>query len=219
MTSRFDELLPFYVNGTLPDSDRAWVEDYLREHPSAGAQLRWYESLQTKLREDVPPVSSEVGLERALQRIHREGPAPQRARRPAAPGLGERLREWFAMLTPQAALRPALAAALAVVVVQSGFLFHLAGENESEGSQLRALKATVVDKGPYLKVSFKPDARETDIRLLLVEVNGSLAGGPGQLGDYYLRVPESQLAASGDKLKASTIVDSVAVVDALPARP
>ena len=33
MKSRFDELLPFYVNGTLDDTDRAWVDDYLREHP------------------------------------------------------------------------------------------------------------------------------------------------------------------------------------------
>ena len=76
-----------------------------------------------------------------------------------------------------------------------------------------------IDKGPYLKVNFKSDAREADIRLLLVEVNGSLAAGPGQLGDYYVRVPAPQLAAVTEKLKASGIVDGVALVDALPARP
>jgi len=55
--------------------------------------------------------------------------------------------------------------------------------------------------------------------MLLVEVNGSLAGGPGQLGDYYLRVPESRFADSERKLKQSTIVEQVAIVDALPAKP
>ena len=218
MKSKFDELLPFYVNGTLNEADRAWVDEYLREHPAASAELRWYESLQTKLREDLPPVSSEVGLERAMQRIHAERPAP--VRRAAGPSSMDRLREFFASITPQPLLRPALVGALAVVAVQAGIIFHIAGVNDDESSELRALKATsVIDKGPYLKVNFKPDAREADIRLLLVEVHGSLAAGPGQLGDYYLRVPAAQLAASGDKLKASSIVEQVAVVDALPAKP
>jgi anti-sigma factor RsiW len=47
---RFDELLPFYANGTLSPADREWVETYLREHPSAQAELQWYESLRTHLR-------------------------------------------------------------------------------------------------------------------------------------------------------------------------
>ena len=61
----------------------------------------------------------------------------------------------------------------------------------------------MVEPGPYLKVNFKADAREADIRMLLVEVNGSLAGGPGQLGDWYVRIPEARIAAATDKLKAS----------------
>ena len=54
--------------------------------------------------------------------------------------------------------------------------------------------------------------------MLLVEVQGSLAAGPGQLGDYYVRVPAKQVDAIADKLKTSPIVDGVAIVDALPAR-
>jgi anti-sigma factor RsiW len=83
MKTRFDELLPFYVNGTLSDADRSWVDSYLREHPQAGAELNWCQNVQTRLREDLPPVSSEVGLERALRRIRSEGPAPQAARQAA----------------------------------------------------------------------------------------------------------------------------------------
>ena len=37
MKARFDELLPFYANGTLSAADRAWVDDYLHAHPSASA--------------------------------------------------------------------------------------------------------------------------------------------------------------------------------------
>jgi hypothetical protein len=218
MKPRFDELLPFYVNGTLSAADRTWVEGYLNEHPTARAELQWYESLQTRLHEDVPAVSSEIGMERALRRIRAENPAAQRSRRPATPSPLERLRDWLSSIVPQPVLRPAFAGAMAVVAVQTVLIATLVVERD-DTSEIRALRASaVVEKGPYLKVNFKADARETDIRMLLVEVHGSLAGGPGQLGDYYIRVPEPQLPASSDKMAASAIVDSVSVVDALPAR-
>jgi|GraSoiStandDraft_15_1057317.scaffolds.fasta_scaffold34464_2 hypothetical protein len=219
MKARFDELLPFYVNGSLSDDDRAWVDGYLREHPAAAAELNWYQSLQTQLREDVPAVSSEVGLERALKRIRTEGPAPQRSRRAAGPSLVDRISDWLAAVLPQPVLRPAFAGAVAVVALQAVVIVHLMGQRDDDVSEIRALQASVVDKGPYLKVNFKADAREADIRMLLVEGNGSLAAGPGQLGDYYVRVPTGQVMAFADKLKASGIVDGVAVVDGLPARP
>jgi hypothetical protein len=219
-TTRFDELLPFYVNGTLAEADRAWVDDYLRDHPHARAELHWTRSLQTRLHEDVPAVSSEVGMARALARIHTDGPQPQRARRAAEPTLFERFSAWMSSVVPQPVLRPAFAGAIAVVALQAVAIVHLLGEREDDASQIRAMQgAAVADKGPYLKLNFKPDAREADIRLLLVEVNGNLAAGPGQLGDYYVRVPANQVAAVTEKAKASGIVDGVAVVDALPARP
>jgi hypothetical protein len=221
MKARFDELLPFYVNGTLADADRGWVEDYLREHPQARAEAQWYESLQGRLREDVPAVSSEVGLERALGRIRREGPTPATARRPAAPSLLERLRERLGALLPRpAVLRPVFVGALAVVVVQAIVIGSLLGQREDESSELRALRGSVLEsnRGPFLKVSFRPDAREADIRMLLVEVGGSLAAGPGQLGDWYVRVAPDKANALAERLGASPIVEAVAVVDALPPR-
>lgn len=219
-TTRFDELLPFYVNGTLDSADRDWVESYLREHPQAAGELERCRTLQTRIRADVPAVSSEVGLERAMARIRREGPAPQAARRAATPSLMERLGDWFSTLVPQPVLKPAFAAALAVVAVQGVMIVQMAGEADDDASLIRSAPPTVaVEQGPYLKVNFKGDAREAEIRLLLVEVNGSLAAGPGQLGDYYVRIPAAQADAVAGKLKASAIVDAVAVVDALPPRP
>lgn len=218
MKARFDELLPFYVNGTLSQADREWVEGYLREHPKASAELQWYESLQTRLREDVPAVSSEVGLERTLQRIRAESPQGRAARPPLKGSLFARARGWLATLVPQPVLRPAFAGALVVVAVQGLVIANLVAERD-ESTELRAVRPSVIDKGPFLKVNFKPDAREADIRLLLVEVRGSLAGGPGQLGDWFVRVPEEQVASVTATMKASAIVEAVAVVDALPVRP
>jgi hypothetical protein len=215
-TARFDELLPFYVNGTLSEADRGWMDEYMRENPTAQAELRWCSSLRTRLVEDVPAVSSEVGLERALRRIRTEGPVPQMARKVRGPGLFERVRDWLAAAVPQPMLKPALAAALALVAVQGAVIGYYVERDDA--SEIRAMKPAVVEHGPYLKVNFKPDAREADIRMLLNEVNSSLAAGPGQLGDYYLRVPEAQIATVSHRLEGSAIVDAVAVVDALPPR-
>ena len=219
MDTRIDDLLPFYVNGTLSEADRTLVEDYLREHPAAQGQLRWYESLQKRLHEDAPPVSSEVGLERALHRIRTEGPAPQGVRKAVQPSLVERVRDWFAAAIPQPVLRPALAGALAVVAVQAVVIGNLASDAEDAASELRAIQATsVTEKGPYLKLNFKPDAREADIRLLLVEVHGSLAAGPGQLGDYYVRVPAGKETESLARVRTSPLVQSAELVPGVPPR-
>jgi hypothetical protein len=218
MKTRFDELLPFYVNDTLDETDRAWVDAYLSEHPKSAAELQWYRSLQDTMKRDAPAVSAEVGLDRVMARI-RADRAPARApAQPTAPSFGERVRGWLAALAPQPLLRPALAGALAVVVVQGIVIANLAGKGD-DASEIRAIPPAAVVRGPFLKVNFKADAREADIRMLLVEIDGSLAGGPGQLGDWYVRIPEARINAAADTLKASTIVDGVARVDALPVRP
>jgi hypothetical protein len=217
MKSRFDELLPFYVNGTLEPTDREWVDAYLREHPKSAAELQWYRSLQDTMQRDAPAVSAEVGLDKVMARIRAER-APARApAQPAQPSLGERMRGWLAALSPQPLLRPALGAALAVVVVQGIVIANLA--NKDETSEIRTAQTSpIVDPGPFLKVNFKSDAKEADIRMLLVEIDGSLAGGPGQLGDWYVRIPEARISAAATAVKASPIVDGVARVDALPER-
>jgi hypothetical protein len=222
MKARFDELLPFYVNGTLDAEARAFVDAWLREHPEAASELHWLESLQARVREQESAASNEVGLERALARIRRDGPAP-RVAAPAAPvargSAWERLRDALTRLVPQPMLAPALVGALALVVVQAGLIGALVGER-GEWSDWRALRgAAPAERGPWLKINFKPDAREADIRLLLVEVHASLAAGPGQLGDWFVRVEPSRLDAAKAHLEASAIVDAVAIVDALPAPP
>ena len=123
MKPRFDELLPFYVNGTLGTADRAWVESYLREHPQAGDELRWLRSVQTTVQAEAVPAASEVGLERALQRIRAE-------RKPTAPSTPQGLLGWFARLLSPPVLKPMLAGAMAVVALQTVVISSLLTERE-----------------------------------------------------------------------------------------
>lgn len=216
MKSRFDELLPFYVNGTLGAEERTWIESYLREHPPAENELRWLRAVQAMTQEEAVAASSEVGLERALQRIRAERPTPS----PALPASWvARLRDWLSRLVPQPMLKPALAGALAVIALQAVIIATMVDERDDTSLIRTVPPIGVAEQAAFVKVNFRPDATEADIRMLLIDAQANIASGPGQLGDYYVRVPAWQVDAVTAMLGASAIVEGVAVVDALPAWP
>jgi hypothetical protein len=200
---RFAELLPWYVNGSLDASDRAWVDDYLAKHPEARSELTWFRSLQSRIQETVPAVPATIGLARAMHLIQGDRPT---------------LVERFSSVLSLFSLRPALALGmLAVIVVQGGVIASMMLQaHDQAAEEMRALNAKTVEEGPLVKINFAPDARESDIRMLLVSIQGTLAGGPGQLGDYYVRVPPGKEAEAAAKLKERSIVQAVELAPGLP---
>lgn len=224
MNARFRELLPWYVNGSLSEADRQWVDDFLREHPQARAELLWHESLRDEIGANAPKVPETIGLARTLRLIDAERPTPY-----------QRLLRWLGRLGVMApkmddaddkgsndrgfALRPAVAFALmAVVVLQFGVIggYFIRGDDITD---FRSGKGQPVLDGPLLKVSFTREAKESDIRFALIAVQGQLVGGPGQLGDYYVRVAKGTEAAAQATLMKQAGVASAEPVPGLPARP
>lgn len=204
MKQRFDELLPWYANGTLSDEDRAWVDRYLDEHPESRAELEWYRSLSQRLHDAAPAVPETIGLARAMTLIRGDRPT-----------WSERVSAFFAGF----GLRPATAfAGLAIFAVQSGVILNLVSAAREDASEIRALRASTVEDGPMLKLNFAPDAQEAQIRHLLMSVQGHLAGGPGQLGDYFVVVPRGQEEAIAARLKSNPIVSAVTLAPGLPPR-
>lgn len=205
MNLRFQELLPFYVNGTLQGEERDWMERELAQHADARAELDAVRALHSQVRQSLPEVPDTIGLDQVMGRIRAD-----------QPGVLERLAAWLGF---SGGLRPATAfAGLAIIAVQAGVIVSLVagGGDDDAGAGLRATKATAVHEGPLLKVNFAPDAKEAQIRHLLVSVQGRLAGGPGQLGDYYIAVPAGREAALADELRRSPIVQGVSLAPGLP---
>ena len=201
---RFEELLPWYANGSLGAEDRAWVDAYLERHPEARSELDWYQSLQSRVRENTPAVPATIGLARAMRLIRGDRPT-----------MAERIGAFFGNF----AMRPSYAmTALALVVVQSGVILNLLGSAREDAQEIRALHGIRVNEGPMLKISFAPDAKEADIRLLVVQVQGELAGGPGQLGDYYLRGPAGSEAAALARVQSVPIVQAASLAPGVPPR-
>ncbi len=158
MNERFEELLPWYANGTLGAQDKAWVDAYLEQHPEARSELDWYRSLQARVQENAPAVPATIGLARAMRLIQGDRPS-----------FAERIGAFFGNF----GLRPSYAmAALAVFAIQGGVIMTLLGDAQEDANEIRALSAVRVKEGPMLKLSFAPDAKESDIRMLLVQVQG-----------------------------------------------
>jgi hypothetical protein len=205
MRDRFDELLPWYVNGSISAEDRAFVDRYLAEHPEAAAELDWHRSLVTRMQETAPAVPETLGLAKAMTLIRGDRPT-----------IAERVSGFFSSVI---GMRPAMAlAGVAIFAVQGGVILNLMSSARDDASELRSLRATVTEDRPVLKLNFAPDAREAEIRHLLVSVQGRLAAGPGQLGDYYVIVPAGREAAVAEELKANKIVQAVSVEPGLPPR-
>ena len=204
MSDRFNELLPWYVNGTLPDADRAWVEQYLAENPQAREELEGLLSLQTQLRQDAPAVRPAIGLSRTLHLIRGDRPT-----------LAERFTGFLASL----GMRPSLAlAGVALIGLQGGVIQDLL-QGGDEPAEVRTLGPAQGGASPLLKVHFAVGAREVDVRLALVGVQGNVAAGPDPQGDYFIRVPAGMEAQSVEQLKGSAWVSSVTLAALLPVRP
>jgi len=213
MKRQFDELLPWFLNGTLAKHERDWVEDYLRKHPEADKELRLGQVLRNSVREQAPEVSPEIGLDKLLHRI-REERAFQR--KPVkGPSLGERITEIFGGFK----LTPAFAVAAGLVLIQGaiigGLVFELDKvEQNARQAEYRALSVLpgVATSTPLLRVTFKPEASERDMRALLKTLGGTIINGPSQFGDYLILVEPSRIEALSDMAAKDPIVANVTIV-------
>lgn len=218
MRQRFEDLAPWHVNGTLSEADRRWVDDYVRDHPGAAAQLGWYASLQERIRADAPDVSPDIGLDRLLDRVRIE---KQRQRARARESFLDRVLAPARAMVAGLTLRPVLAyAGAALLVLQAGVIGTLVLEQmdaERQFSEYRSM-ATAQAVGPVLLVTFRGDARESDLRHALVGIAGTIVGGPGQLGQYVISVPAERIERAAETLRADPSVVAVDIAAAPPPR-
>lgn len=217
---RFDELLPWYVNGTLPQDERTWMDAFVQAHPEANARYRVERTLAATLQEEAAAVPADLGFAKLMQRVRQEQPAA-----PTKAGFLQRMNEALGEFFAGFRLTPAMGTAFAVILAQAGIIGALMlgdgareADREREYAQTRSIDALSVMAGPFLRINFKPDTRESDMRLALVSVGGTLVGGPSQLGDYFVKVPRDRIEKARSELRANDIIESVDLIESLPTR-
>ena len=212
MEKNMADLLPWYVNGTLNDDEREYVEKHLDDNPTYKHQVSFLTGLREEIQRTATVAPMDIGLARTLQKIAAQSKA-ERPKFSVLRGLGRWLRT---LIDGQKYLRPAFALGVAFIAIQAVTVGYFVSGRDSEFSEIRSRKYVPAEAGPFIKISFTPEAKEADIRFLLIQMQASIVGGPSHLGDYYLYLKPARLDWAAQQLRKSPIVDSVTVMAVLP---
>ena len=192
------QLLPWYVNGTLDAGETAMVEAHLADCADCRADL----AAERVLARDVAalPIDVEHAWSALSDRIDAEGP-PRRLAEPV-PFLRRKVAMGWALGGPLAA---AAAVAFAVAVVP--------GAPSPAGETYRALGSAPTAQPGNALVMFKPDARDSDLRAALIKAGARVVDGPTATGAYIVRIAPEGRGQAIDDLRATPQVELAEPID------
>ena len=196
---RAQQLLPWYVNGTLEPGEKALVEEHLSACADCRAELASEERLAS-LVSAVPPAPE--GQWEALRRRALASPRPAIVQRRQA-------RRWA--VGPG---RLGLIAASYVALI--GLLVALYGQLRSERSEYHTLSAPAATPRGNLLVAFRPETSERDLRRALQAVGARIVNGPTAGNAYVLAVAPDRLASATAQLRAQGAIALAQPIDGSP---
>lgn len=165
------ELLPWYVNGTLPEAERVSVERHLRGCLSCRAALKDERTMAAALRQEASAdFSMERNFERLMGRIE-----PRRRWRPGFGALLGRM--------PPRIVAPA---AVALVLVLGGAVLWLSAGRE--GTLFSTATSAAPEMNRNIDIIFAPGVSDAQIRDVLASIQGTIVGGPSDIGRYTVRL-------------------------------
>ncbi|WP_169567218.1 anti-sigma factor family protein [Sneathiella limimaris] len=199
MSKEIEQLLPFYVNGTLSDAERKEVEAALETSPELQEEVKMLKALRTEMQAiELESSPGELGLKRLQKSLAAEtGPSEFAELTGAA---NDNVVRW--------GWKAAAVAACLLLAVQSFFMVQQSNLSD-EDLVAASGKQVIAVQGPIYSVTFVPTAKEEDIRALLLSVNGRIINGPSAIGVYQVSIPGEQ-APILKKLKArGNLIDTV----------
>lgn len=188
------QLLPWFVNGTLAADEAARVEAHLADCAECRGELVAERQLAAAVQSS--SLDSEGDWERLKRRLNAEAPARIR---PLAAVWHKRVPLGWAVASPLAA-----AAALALIFVN-------VGPRQRVEPQYRALSSTAKMPTANLVVQFQPATRLSDMQAALQAVGARMVDGPTGTGAYLLRVDQGKR-----ELALKTLRDNQAIALAEP---
>ena len=108
------------------------------------------------------------------------------------------------------------ALAASVVLAQAAIIANLLRDQHNASIEEQINKSTeyrAIPQPPenfvYIEVYFKPDAKEIDIRKMLTKLNATIVDGPGEFGQYRVKVKAGTEQAAVKVLQGSGLVDEL----------
>ncbi|WP_085906901.1 zf-HC2 domain-containing protein [Kiloniella majae] len=174
MKKEIEELLPFYVNGTLEGEELEVVKKALAEDEVLRDECTFLENMRDEVQnQDLGVSPGEFGLKR-LQRDLVKERTTESQKMPQNDNVKSGV--W----------RIATIAACMMFLVQTAYVVPLWQQNNdlvaASGGNIAHIR------GPILSITFVPEAQEENIRELLLAVDARIVDGPSALGVYKLSV-------------------------------
>ncbi len=200
---KIEELLPFYVNGTLSEQELDLVEKRIKQNPDFQSEVLYLTRLRDNIHSEAMENSpGEIGLKRLQKEIAEYSVTDHSDRVTEKNPVNDNRRNlWWKPVALCASI--ALAALLSFNVV-------------TYFSQDQGYKAAGSQSGietPVLQVIFRAEASEGEIRKTLREFNITIIDGPSALGLYRIRlienVTDQQLADILVALKSQSFIEDV----------
>ncbi len=185
---RVQEILPWYLNGTLAESDRAWVEQMLAaDEAGLQDQLEFDRRLARAFEEQLAQVPADVGWAGLIRKVRADAvqPGGSPARRDGA-ASGSWLQRLGRLLAP--VMSPQVGMALAVLVaVQTIAIGVLVGERGDAGGDTVEYRSAG-DARPVtaIRALLNDSVTEKVLRAALTENGATIVDGPNPLGEYWI---------------------------------
>jgi len=193
------ELLPWFLNGTLQGEEAATVEEHLRGCPGCREELECLRVMQSEYLESemAPEAQAAAALAKLRPRMDEALPTKQPPRRATgrAATLTAPFPVWFKLAM---AAQFALVFGLGWAVLQpdrAGLAYHTLSAG---GAPERAIGSLVV--------VFDPAAQQRDVARILRGSGGRVVDGPTASNGYVVAVPDGGLSAALTRLRAEPAV-------------
>jgi len=173
-----EDLLPWYVNGSLSAAEQQRVEAHLQECGTCRAEVELLRAMRDVSKQVTEPVPGQFAWQRLQRDIRQQDKTVTK-------------RQWWV---------PSLAAAALLVIAIQGVLLFNVTRQDGYGLAGHAPPGTVV------QVKFNPEATEKSIRAALQGVGGEIVTGPSAAGIYHIQLADSaddpELQARIERLQA-----------------
>lgn len=166
-SEHFDDLLPWFVNGTLSQEEQEHVAAHIERCARCQKEVRFLKKMHGEIRLETVQSPGELGLKKLLREIRQE-------RKVISPESKVFVNWWRSPL--------ALAASF-IIILQAGLLIQT-WTSENSFTPLSGPK----DSGVVLQITFSPTATEEKIRESLRAVEGTIIDGPSALELYKVRL-------------------------------
>lgn len=205
--TEMEMLLPWYVNGTLDERERAMVDAYIAAHPEFAVLL----AEEYRLRDaavSMPVGATAPAQPATLRSVERRSPVSLWHR-----ALGRR---WIE--TMQAKRRVTAAALQAAMVIGAFFVGSFwYGQNgagpPSTSAEYHTLSAPESSDFGKIIVAAQKNTSEADFRLALTSANAVIIDGPTEAGAYIIRVPKKDSEAMLSLLQKNKAISLAQPID------